>query len=120
MKKLLTILTLATILTVPLFGCGQEEEVSVEEIDVEQLRSEKESAIKIASELYRTKKEEGMDFSGGPCLAEEVMKGWSADIVHNPREKEDDQPENQCQYYLKGKTKHFIELSLKGDLVRAK
>jgi hypothetical protein len=119
MKKFLILLIIA-VLVFPMVGCGQQEEVDIEKIDVEELRSEKEKAIKAASELYRNKNMEGMDFSAGPCLAEEIMDGWSVDIVHNPRKNEDEKPENQCQYYRKGKTKHFIELSVNGDLVRAK
>ena len=120
MKKLSVLLLIATLIF-PVAGCNKEEkDVSFEEINIEDLRSEKENTIKLASELYREKKAEGFDFSAGLCLAEEITEGWSVDMVHLPRTEEDDKPENQCQYYRQGKTKHFIELSLEGDLVRAK
>ena len=119
MKKLFILLLIAMFI-LPVVGCGEQEDVSFEEINIEDLRSEKESAIKLASELYREKINEGFDFSAGPCLAEEITEGWSADMVHLPRTEEDDKEKNQCQYYRQGKTKHFIELSLDGDLVRAK
>ncbi len=92
----------------------------MDEIDPDELQSQKEQVIREASELFTQKKEAGMDFSSGPCLAEEIMSGWSVDIVHLPRTSEDDLPKNQCQYFRKGKTVHFIELSLDGDLVRAR
>jgi hypothetical protein len=119
MKKVLTIAIL-TVITFGLAGCGQGPGIEERELTPEELRSQKEQAIQLASQLFQSKEEEGMDFSNGPCLAEEIIEDWSADIVHLPRNAEDNKPENQCQYYRKGKTHHFIELSLDGDLVRAK
>lgn len=108
-------------LIMPLAACGENSsETKYEEISLEELSQQKEAAIREASELFRMKRDEGMDFSNGPCLAEDIANGWSVDIVHLPRTEEDDKPENQCAYYRQGKTKHFIELSLDGDLVRAK
>lgn len=120
MKKI-TALFFIIALIVPLTACGEDaNETKYEEINVEELNQRKELAIREASDLFRKKQEEGMDFSSGPCLAEEVIDDWSADIVHLPRVDEDDKPENQCAHYRTGKTHHFIELSVDGDLVRAK
>jgi len=76
-------------------------------------------AVAMAQATYYQKKSAGMNFSNGPCLSEEIMPGWSVDIVHNPRTAIDDLSQNQCQYYRSGKTKHFIELDTNGNLIRA-
>lgn len=76
-------------------------------------------AITQSQVLYRQKKAEGEDFSSGPCLTNDLMEGWVADTVHVPRVKADDLSANECQAYLEGRAKHFVELNLKdGSLVR--
>ncbi len=76
-------------------------------------------AITQAQALYRQKKMEGEDFSSGPCLTNDLMVNWVADTVHVPRTSEDNLPQNQCQAYLEGRAKHFVELNLlDGTLVR--
>ena len=55
--------------------------------------------------------------SSGPCLSNGTE--WVVDVVHNPRQAVDDLPANQCPSYLSGLSKHFIELDLSGNLVRA-
>lgn len=72
-----------------------------------------------AKELYKQKLLEETDFSRGPCLSNEIIPGWVADIAHNPRESIDDLPENQCAAYREGKARHFIELDPYGNLIRA-
>lgn len=62
----------------------------------------------------------GMDLSTGPCLTNDLIPGWVADIVHNPRQDLDDLPQNQCQAYLEGRAKHFVELDLSGNVIRIK
>lgn len=81
--------------------------------------TDRERAIRLAKELYERKKREGMDFSSGPCLSEEVIPDWCVDIVHVPRQPQDNRPENQCSLYRAGKVHHFVELDLDGNLVRA-
>lgn len=78
------------------------------------------AAINQAKYLYRLKKEEGTDFSKGPCLTNALMSGWVLDIVHNPKEQVDDLVENQCSSYINGQAKHFVELDINGSLVRAR
>lgn len=80
--------------------------------------SEYDKAVGQALILYNQQKELGEDFSTGPCLSNDLTPGWVADIVHNPRTKEDDLPQNQCQAFLEGRAKHFVELDLNGALVR--
>ncbi len=76
-------------------------------------------AVIKAKEFYRVAFYNGDDFFDGPCLSNEVIPGWVADIAHNPRQAIDDQPANQCSAYLNGTAKHFVELDLSGELIRA-
>lgn len=83
-------------------------------------RGEIDSAVNQAKHVYRQTKLLGGDFSNGPCLSNALMPGWVADIVHSPRLPIDDLPENQCSAYLEGRAKHFVELDVDGNLIRAK
>jgi hypothetical protein len=78
------------------------------------------AAITAALDVYAQQKQSGVDFSNGPCLADEVIDDWSADIAHDPREEIDNLPENQCQAYRDGHTHHFVELTPAGELIRAR
>ncbi len=80
--------------------------------------TEVDTAVRQAQLLYRQKKGQGLDFTDGPCLTNDLMPNWVADIVHNPRTKIDDLPQNQCQAYIEGRAKHFVELDTNGNLVR--
>lgn len=82
-------------------------------------KSEIETAVNQAQYFYGQKKARNEDLSNGPCLSESLMPGWAVDIVHSPRLPMDDLPENQCQLYPKGQAKHFVELDIDGNLVRA-
>ena len=75
-------------------------------------------AISEAKKLFQEKKKEGRDFSQGPCLSNEIIPDWVADIAHNPREEFDDDPANQCSAFKEGKAHHFVELDLEGNVVR--
>lgn len=75
-------------------------------------------AIAAALILYRKTVVLGVDMSNGPCLTNDLIRGWVVDIVHSPREPADDLPENQCQAYLEGRSTHFVELDTNGNLVR--
>lgn len=81
--------------------------------------AERERAIALAQELYAQQRADGMDFSQGPCLSEDLMAGWVADIVHSPRKPVDDLPENQCQNYRSGKAFRLVELDPDGNVIRA-
>ena len=85
----------------------------------EDLVAERERAVAQAQALYAQQKADGVDFSKGPCLAEVLIEGWAADIVHVPRTAEDDLPENQCQSYRAGRAFRIVELDLDGNVVRA-
>ena len=80
---------------------------------------ERERAITLAQDIYAQKRADGVDFSKGPCLSEELMNGWAADIVHSPRQPVDDLPENQCQSYRSGTAFRIVELDPDGNVIRA-
>lgn len=83
-------------------------------------KSEIDSAINQAKFLYQQKKQRGDSLANGPCLSDALMPGWVADTVHSPRSEIDDLPENQCPSFREGRVRHFVELDMEGDLVRAK
>lgn len=76
---------------------------------------EQQQIINQALSLYQTKKSEGMKFSS-QCLG--VVGDYAVDIVHVPRNSEDNLAENQCEAYRNGEVTHFIELDKDGNIVR--
>lgn len=76
-----------------------------------------EEMLKNAFNLYFQKKDAGVDFTNGPCLGH-ADEDWVVDIAHEPRQPADDQKENQCEDYLSGKAKHFVEFSPEGKILR--
>ena len=80
---------------------------------------DREAAIARARDIYQEKKSAGVDLSPGPCIAEDLLPDWVADIAHDPRQPVDDLAENQCQSYRQGKARHFVELDPDGNLIRA-
>lgn len=75
-------------------------------------------AFKSALNIYSVKRNNGDDLENGPCLGS-VAPDWVADIAHNPRQPEDDKPENQCSDFIEGRAHHFIELDPEGKLIRS-
>lgn len=82
-------------------------------------KSELDSAIAQATYFYKLAKENGRDFSNGPCLSNALMPNWVADIAHHPRLPIDDLPENMCPALREGRAQHFVELDIDGNLIRA-
>lgn len=72
--------------------------------------------LKNALNLYIAKKQQGVDFTNGPCLGK-IADDWVLDIAHNPRQPVDDKPENQCEDFSMGRAHHFIELDENGNLI---
>lgn len=113
-KILLLSLSLAVIILTAIlilvFNANSLKSVSKSEID---------TAVAQAQYIYRQKSLSGEDFSNGSCLSNDLLFGWVVDIVHSPRVEIDDLPQNQCAAFLEGRAKHFVELDLDGNLVRA-
>ena len=86
---------------------------------METAMTERERAIRLAMELFREKKAQGVDMSAGPCLSEEIIPDWCVDVAHSPRQPVDDLPQNQCQSWRMGRVHHFVELDPDGNLIRA-
>lgn len=80
---------------------------------------DRERAIAAARKLYRKLKAQGVDFSKGPCIAQEITPDWAVDIAHDPRRPIDNLAENQCASFLNGEVHHFVELDPNGKLIRA-
>lgn len=76
-------------------------------------------AVEKAKLLWQKAKDEKQDLSNGPCLSDEIIPDWVADIAHQPRIPADDLPENQCSSYREGRAHHFVELDEFGNFLRA-
>ena len=72
-------------------------------------------AINCALDLYKKNYDEGLNFSS-QCLGS--CGDYAVDIVHVPRIEEDNLVENQCNDFIEGKVKNFIELDKHGGIVR--
>ena len=81
---------------------------------------EKDSAVNQAIAEYQRQKALGVDFSDGPCLTNDLMSNWAADIAHSPRSKEDNLKINQCQSVIEKRVLHFVELDPDGNVIRVK
>jgi hypothetical protein len=77
-----------------------------------------ERTIQLAKEAYERAKAQGVDMSRGPCLGM-IQPGWVADVAHDPRQPEDDDPANQCEEYRSGEADHFVELTPEGEFIRS-
>ncbi len=75
-------------------------------------------AVGRALSLFKKDVSLGIDMSKGPCLSNDLMPGWVVDVVHTPREQMDNQPENECQAFIEGRSTHFVELDTNGNVVR--
>lgn len=62
---------------------------------------------------------EGTDLSSGPCLGV-IGPDWVADVAHDPRQPEDDEPTNQCPEFRSGAATHFVELTPDGTVIRVR
>ena len=81
----------------------------------------KDVAIPLCVDLCIKEQSKGTIFADGPCLSEEIAKGWVCDVVHNPRVKLiDNKEQNQCQSYVNKVAKHFVEVNTECSVVRAK
>lgn len=117
-KKLLFFIVLITILLYAAFIYAQRpHDDGVYKVG-QSLEADR--AVNQAKHFYALRKASGENFSTGPCLSDALMPNWVADIVHNPRQPVDDLPAYQCPAFIEGKSKHFVELDLEGNVVRVK
>lgn len=83
------------------------------------VKNDREKAILEAQRIFTEQKTAGIDMSRGPCLSNEVIPDWVADVAHWPRQAIDNDPANQCPAYREGKAHHFVELDPEGNFIRA-
>jgi len=113
-KNALVILTLAVILITAYLTLSLNVDLSkAPKIEIE-------TAVNQARFLYQQEKEKGRDLTNGPCLSDALMPNWVVDIAHSPRLLVDEKQENQCPSFVEGRSQHFVELDLEGNLIRAK
>jgi len=93
------------------------QSLGIEALNTEQ-KLQKDIAESKAKELFAQKANQEIDLSSGPCLAEEIIADWSVDIVHNPRVALDNKPEYQCKNFISGKTHHFVEMDINGNVIK--
>lgn len=115
-KLLLFLLVLAVLIGVSIFvlATGKSETAGYKP----GVSAELDKAVNQAKLIYEQKKKGGVDFLNGPCLTNDLLPGWVADIAHNPRQKIDDLSENQCQAFREGRAKHFVELDPEGNVIQ--
>ncbi|MBM3233903.1 hypothetical protein FJZ19_02290 [Candidatus Pacearchaeota archaeon] len=77
--------------------------------------SEQQTAISCALNLYKEKKNSGMQFSS-QCLGN--CGDYAIDVVHVPRTDEDNIESNICSDFREARVNHFIELDKNGEIVR--
>lgn len=123
MNKIVVLLLALLCLVVAGWSCGREAEQTAKVVTGSQSigtlsSAQQDLAVASAKELCLQKMAAGEDFSSGPCLSENLVEDYVADIVHSPRTKEDDKQENQCQNFIEGKASHFVELTEKCELIR--
>lgn len=122
-KNLLGVIFISVAL-VSLVGCRKKTADNIPKITNQNKtwsipnQNEVDQAVQKAKELYSKSKATGLNFADGPCLSNDLMPNWVADIVHNPRQNADNKKINQCPAYREGKAAHFVELDLDGNLVR--
>ncbi len=73
------------------------------------------AALDCATNLYTIQKIRGVG-SNYECLGN--CGDYAVDMVHTPRTSADDLIENQCNSYLNGTLKSFIEINNEGKIVR--
>ena len=71
-------------------------------------------AIDCALKLYMTQKP--VNGYNSECLG--LCKDYAVDVVHVPRNAEDDKSENQCLSFIEGQVDNFIELDSSGNVVK--
>ena len=82
------------------------------------LSYDQDQAVTQSKKVYQDKQKLNINFEEGPCLTNDLLPDWVVDIAHNPRQKIDDLPANQCAAFLEGRAKHFVELDPQGNVIR--
>lgn len=113
----LMVIIITALLTI-VFNNGNPFEKSLKKGYKPGVDYEADSAVNQAKKVFLQKKDQGIDFTDGPCLTNDLLPDWVVDIVHNPSQDIDNLPENQCAAYTEGRAKHFVEMDSKGEIIR--
>ncbi len=116
MEKFLRLLFIIGVLILGGATCTRRP---VLEVNAPPVKTDAERATEEAKKVFAQLKAAGVDMSNGPCLSNEVIPDWVADVVHWPRQAIDNDPANQCPAYREGKARHFVELDPEGNFIRA-
>lgn len=73
------------------------------------------AALNCATDFYKLDRIRSFNFDS-QCLG--TCGDYAVDVVHVPRTSADDLKENQCNAYLNGSVKHFIEIDKDGKIFR--
>jgi hypothetical protein len=120
MKSVLKLLFLASVLIFIGAACVKKSTTPVPaDVNAPQVKTDAEKATEEAKKVFAEQKATGIDMSSGPCLSNEIIPDWVADVVHNPRQAVDNLAANQCSAYQEGKAHHFVELDQEGNFIRA-
>ena len=114
MKKLIPIAFLLLLLT----GCAPATSPGTCDVDSDCTDDDQARAVELAKQAYQAAVAAGTDLSNGPCIANDLMPDWVADIAHSPRQDVDDQPENQCSAFREGRAHHFQRYTRQSALSR--
>lgn len=127
MRKFLFLILLVLLVVGVLYAVGQQDVRLFVDATLARFRQRaveelgnRNVAVTRAQALLKQRIAEGDNLSHGPCLAENLIINWSADIVHDPRTASDDLPANQCRWYREGSTKHLVEITEDGKIVSTK
>lgn len=113
------------LLLVVLSGCTVERPKPVLDLNRINWGLEAQLAAQAAATEYQKAKEQGLDFTNGPCLANFLFGNpeypatiWVLDIAHNPSSEADDLPVNQCSAFIEGQALNYIELDENGNILK--
>jgi hypothetical protein len=126
MKKIWIILIIAVVLAVGLLFLRGSEDSWIKDdkgiyikhgnpAETPSYVIEQQDAIDCANGLYLQKKAEGIELNS-ECLG--TCGNYAVDVVHIPRNADDNFIDNQCADFGEGKVEHFIELDKDGEIVR--
>jgi hypothetical protein len=81
----------------------------------------KDSAIKECIKECNKAIAVGTILTDGPCLSEEIVKGWACDIANKPKiDIIDNNPNNQCKLVNKKNIPHLVTVTQNCSLISAK
>lgn len=95
MKKNLKLLFIISVLVLAGAVCVKKPTLPVPaDVNAPQIKTDAERATEEAKKVFAEIKAAGVDMSSGPCLSNEIIPDWVADVAHWPRQEVDNDPAN--------------------------